>query len=187
MIVTGECEVLMRDAAATAGAFEAEEVKVGMRRVGNFVGGLGVKPAAHQQQRPKDCRSQEDSLWKTQAMRRWLVALTVVQAVRQWVGHRRSTSVRALTSVSVVVLDQSDMQWAVEHDYRLSNELQVRRAPPRRARASWHPSTAALCGPVVPAAHRPAACRTCCVGEGQEAQLSQPLIREGPFVNRRLC
>ena len=71
-------------------------------------------------------RAQVTQEWKTPELRQWLVALTVVQAARQWVGHRRNTSVRALTTVSVVVLAQSDMQWAVEHDYRLSGELQVR-------------------------------------------------------------
>jgi len=123
MIVSGECEVLVR----AGGGAEAEEVKVGMRRVGNFIGGLGVKPAAQQQRsrtRNRGAGGIDFTTWKTPAMRRWLVALTVVQAARQWVGHRRNTSVRALTPVSVIVLAQSDMQWAVEHDYRLSAELQ---------------------------------------------------------------
>ena len=33
-------------------------------------------------------------------------------------------AVRALTTVTAVVLQKEDMEWAVEHDYRFSDELQ---------------------------------------------------------------
>ena len=49
--------------------------------------------------------------------------LTVLAAAREWLGKRRRASVRALTAVTVVVLNVADMQWAVEHDYRLCHEL----------------------------------------------------------------
>jgi CRP-like cAMP-binding protein len=59
----------------------------------------------------------------------------VLAAAREWLGKRRRASVRALTSVTVVVLNVADMQWAVEHDYRLCHELTDAMKRQRKVRA----------------------------------------------------
>lgn len=62
--------------------------------------------------------------WVGTALKGLGVISTLMRVRRQWVGFRRTASIRAVTKVKVLVLNQEDMQWAVEHDYRLTTELQ---------------------------------------------------------------
>eukprot|EP00241_Pyramimonas_parkeae_P004398 CAMPEP_0114265770 /NCGR_PEP_ID=MMETSP0058-20121206/24152_1 /TAXON_ID=36894 /ORGANISM="Pyramimonas parkeae, CCMP726" /LENGTH=955 /DNA_ID=CAMNT_0001383003 /DNA_START=387 /DNA_END=3254 /DNA_ORIENTATION=- len=168
MIMSGECEVLLRREGVgemdqrTPGG---EHIKVGTRRVGNFIGDLGVstsfwvlrnhyrvgtpRSSYHYSQPntpgkgaldparagsspplmvslPIDIGgpTAREPAAQSAALHKWYVLLTVMLAARHWFGKRRKASVRAVLPVTVCVLDQTDMQWAVEHDYRLSTELQ---------------------------------------------------------------
>eukprot|EP00873_Tetraselmis_striata_P004109 jgi/Tetstr1/424373/TSEL_014934.t1 len=62
--------------------------------------------------------------WMGTAMKGLGVISTLMRVRRAWVGMRRTASVRAVTQVKALVLNREDMQWAVEHDYRLTTELQ---------------------------------------------------------------
>jgi len=62
--------------------------------------------------------------WMNRALQGLGVVSALIRVRRHWVGHRRIASVRAVTQVKALVLNRDDMQWAVEHDYRLTQELQ---------------------------------------------------------------
>jgi len=72
---------------------------------------------------PKDAVLSSNT-WVNKAIMGLNVVRALVRVRRHWVGHRRTASVRALTQVKALVLNREDMHWAVEHDYRLTQELQ---------------------------------------------------------------
>ncbi|KAK3237193.1 hypothetical protein CYMTET_52709, partial [Cymbomonas tetramitiformis] len=147
LIKSGECEVLLkngRESEDDSGGY----MRMGTRRKGAFVGEMQVnlnephiKALRGQRDEelkeelsasengsegtsPKSFPSSFSSDGNNSALKSLSIVNTILRVAREWVGKRRSMSVRAVTQVEAIVLNQAEMQWAVEHDYRLGTELQ---------------------------------------------------------------
>mmetsp|Transcript_25516 Transcript_25516/g.87414 ORF Transcript_25516/g.87414 Transcript_25516/m.87414 type:complete len:481 (-) Transcript_25516:147-1589(-) len=104
LIRSGKCEVVLEndDPKAEGGV---SYTKVAERGEGDFIGEMAVAV--------KDPDVMDANNGESMSTR----------AAKKWVGNRRTASVRALSTVECMILGKKEMQWVLEHDSAVSEEL----------------------------------------------------------------
>lgn len=98
LIRSGKCEVLVEPDGGKPGNL----VKVAERGEGDFIGEMAVADDEQEEE-------QDDDM--------------ACKAAKKWVGKRRTASVRAAGTVEAMVLGKKEMQWVLEHDSAVNEEL----------------------------------------------------------------